>query len=284
MSATALGKLLLGVRSVSRHARFEKKFAAILRSSVLAVMAWFALAAHSAAQTSPALRPVSLTSPDTSRAIVVGFLGGRVRRDNTHHAEVQLAERLRAAFPSSVEVHTFENRRYEEAHQAILHLLDSNGDGALSSQEKRNARIILYGHSWGAWAVVALSRALEHDGIPVLLTVQVDSIPRKGQDDSVIPANVLKAVNFYQPHGLLHGQPVITAADPAHTEILGNFRFDYSNDQISCPGYPWWNTYLAKAHTEIECDPRVWSQIENVIRAELPPSGSASNVLAGGAQ
>ena len=280
MSAAALGKPLIRARLASRKARFGKKPATILRSLILAATVCVATVSPSAAQTAPALHPISFDSKQPGPAIVIGFLGGHVRRDNVHHAEVQLAERLREAYPRDVAVETFENRRYEEAHQAILRLLDSDGDGALSSREKRNARIILYGHSWGAWAVVALSRALQQDGIPVLLTVQVDSIAHKGQDDSVIPPNVLKAVNFYQPHGILHGQAAITAADPTRTQILGNFRFDYSNDEISCPGYAWWSVYLTKAHTEIECDPRVWSQIEGVIRAELPAPSHGGSLAA----
>ena len=147
------------------------------------------LSPRSFAQSEPELRAVSSTEAEPTTAIVIGFLGGRVSHDNIHHAEVQLAQRLREAYRPGVAVETFENHRYEDAHKAILQLLDTDRDGNLSPQEKREAHIILYGHSWGAWAVVALSRALEHDGIPVLLTIQVDSIARMGQTDAVIPSN-----------------------------------------------------------------------------------------------
>jgi len=255
-----------------------------LWSIPLAAAILLTLPPRSFAQSEPRLRAVSSTEAEHPTAIVIGFLGGHVSHDNIHHAEVQLAQRLREAYPPGVAVETFENRRYEDAHKAILQLLDTDRDGSLSPQEKREARIILYGHSWGAWAVVALSRALEHDGIPVLLTIQVDSIARKGQTDAVIPSNVLKAVNFYQPHGILRGQPAIVAADPARTQILGNFRFDYSKDPVTCEGYPWWDVYLAKDHTEIECDPKVWSRIEDLIRAQLPPAAAASAAITARAQ
>ena len=49
-------------------------------------------------------------------------------------------------------------------------------------------------------------RELEKDGVPVLLTVQVDSVEQRHQNDEVIPANVAKAMNFYQLNGLLHGR------------------------------------------------------------------------------
>ena len=47
----------------------------------------------------------------------------------------------------------------------------------------------------------------------MLLTIQVDSISKRGENDALIPANVAEAINFYQPNGLLHGQAQIRAAD-----------------------------------------------------------------------
>ena len=67
------------------------------------------------------------------------------------------------------------------------------------------------------------------------------------------------------------GAPQIRAADPARTEILGNFRFDYKANPISCEGYPWFDRFVVKAHTEIECDPKVWSQVESLIYSKLSP-------------
>ena len=92
-----------------------------------------------------------------------------------------------------------------------------------------------------------------------------------GQNDKVIPANVGQAVNFYQPDGIIHGRPAIRAADPDRTEIVGNFRFDYKANPIQCEGYPWFDRVLVKAHTEIECDPKVWNQVESLIYSKLPP-------------
>ncbi len=57
----------------------------------------------------------------------------------------------------------------------------------------------------------------------MLLTIQVDSIAKYHENDTVIPANVEEAVNFYQPHGWLHGQSQIRAADPERTEDPGKF-------------------------------------------------------------
>jgi pimeloyl-ACP methyl ester carboxylesterase len=221
--------------------------------------------------TAPAQPARTAVDSTPSPAIVIGFIGGFVRHDNPIHSEVQLADRLRREYPLGVYVEVFENHRGQDAYNKILQLLGADRSGKLTTQEKQNARIILYGHSWGASEAVALARKLESDGIPVLLTVQVDSVSKFGQDDGVIPANVAQAANFYQLYGHPHGRAEIRAADPSRTHIIGNFRFDYKANPVNCYGeYPWWDRYFSKSHTEIECDPQVWNHVEALIRADLP--------------
>jgi hypothetical protein len=216
--------------------------------------------------------PVSVSEGSAKPpAIVIGFLGGFIARNNPVHSEVQLAARLRQEYPSEVEVATFENHHGQNAQREILKLLDTNHDGTLTVKEKQNARIIIYGHSWGASESIYLARWLEKNGIPVLLTLQVDSIPRSGSNDTTIPANVAQAANFYQSNGFLHGHHDIRAADAARTRIIGNFRFDYETSPLKCTGYPWYDQIFMKPHIQIECDPAVWNQVEFLIRANLPP-------------
>lgn len=201
--------------------------------------------------------------------IVIGFVGGMVGHDNAAHSEVQLAARLRHDYPSGVHVSLFENRRSAQAHREILRLLDVDHDGQLSTGEKRDARIAIYGHSWGASETVNLARALGREGIPVMLTVQVDSIAKPGENDESIPANVAQAVNFYQRAGWLRGRGLIRAADASRTQILGNFQFDYRAHPVNCAGYPWYARAFMRPHIEIESDPRVWRQVESLIRSKL---------------
>jgi hypothetical protein len=214
--------------------------------------------------------PVAATST-MPPVIVIGFVGGFIKPDNLVHSEVQLAARLRKAYPRGVDVETFGSHQGKKAREKVLGLLDTNRDKALTLHEKQNVRliIIIYGHSWGGSEAIALARELQKDGIPVLLTIQVDSIGKIHQNDAIIPANVAEAANFYQPHGLLHGQPEIHAADPARTKIIGNFRFDYKARTYECKGYPWYDRVFVKSHTQIECDPDVWKQAESLIRSEL---------------
>ncbi|MGH7838414.1 MAG: hypothetical protein ACREQC_11420, partial [Candidatus Binataceae bacterium] len=183
---------------------------------------------------------------------------------------------------SGAYVQTFENHHGKDALKAVLRELDANRDGNLAPEEKQNARIIIFGHSWGASETVELARELGKDGIPVLLTIQVDSVSKIGENDSVIPANVAQAINFYQLDGMLHGQPKIRAADPARTRILGNFRSGYKSKPLTCGQYPWWDRAFMKPHIQIECDPAVWKQVESLIRSNLSleariPSPAESN-------
>ena len=201
--------------------------------------------------------------------IVLGFVGGFVRHDDRNHPEVQLAERLREAYGETVAVHVFENRRKREARRLIAGLLDTNKDGQLSFEEKNNARIVLFGHSWGAAAAIALARELQRENVPVLLTVQIDSIRKIGQNDAIIPDNVSRAVNFYQKRGIFHGQSMITAANPARTQVLGNVLLDYNGMSLQCRNVPWYDRFFFREHIKIECDKEVWSKVETLIRGEL---------------
>jgi hypothetical protein len=219
------------------------------------------------ASSKPPATPAGVTS--ASPVVVIGFVGGFVRHDDRVHTEVQLVERLREEYAPAVFLQTFENHRGKEAHEAVLRLLDTNRRRKLSAEEKQNARIIIFGHSWGASETVELARQLEKDGIPVILTIQVDSVSKRGENDALIPANVEQAINFYQLDGMLHGQPQIRAANPARTRILGNFRSDYKTKPLSCGQYPWWDRLLMKPHIQIECDPAVWNQVESLIRSNL---------------
>lgn len=204
-----------------------------------------------------------------SPVIVIGFVGGFVGHSNTVHSPVQLAARLRGDYPSGLYVEVFENHRREDAHRKILQLLSTGHSGNPSEKEKRDARIIIYGMSWGGSETVGLARELEAQNIPVLLTIQVDSVGKWGENDGLIPVNVAEAVNFYQDNGLVHGRAKIQAEDEQRTRILGNFRYDYKAKPVTCKGYPWWDRKLMKYHTQIECDPAVWNRVEAMIQEKL---------------
>lgn len=214
---------------------------------------------------------VAAVPPQSPSYILVGFVGGFVRHNNPHHGPVFLAERMRKSAPKNAYVQVFENRHRKAAYRSIVRLIDKDHNGNLSPEEKSSARIILFGQSWGASAVVLLARELDRSDIPVLLTVQVDSVAKPWQHDGVIPDNVLEAANFYQPHGILHGRSEIHAADDSKTQILGNYRFDYHQNPVQCDGMSWFDRRITPDHMQSECDPRLWNQVERLVRQQLEP-------------
>ena len=208
------------------------------------------------------------------KAIIIGFVGGFVRPDDNKHPEVQFAARLQEVYLSEVHTEVFANHDGKNALRRVLQLLNEDGNGALTSREKERASIIIYGHSWGASQVVTLARDLGRLGIPVSLTIQIDSVHKPGHDDAVIPRNVRNAVNFYQTKGFIHGRSRIRASDPKRTNIIGNFQMTYRNRPINCDNYPWIARHLNKTHHEIENDPLVWEQIALMIDSELSNGAS----------
>ena len=199
--------------------------------------------------------------------IVIGFMGGHVRANNLVHREAWLARDLDRLYPNAVRAMTFANRDEAAALHSVLDLLDTDKDGLLSNNEKAAARIVLYGHSWGASEAVNLAQALDRRGIPVLLTIQVDSVRKHGEQDGAIPANVREAINFYQTEGMLHGRRSIQAVDPTRTTILGSYESTYKIAPVSCAGFPWFARTFMMPHIEIENDVAVWKQIEALIVA-----------------
>jgi pimeloyl-ACP methyl ester carboxylesterase len=220
----------------------------------------------------PAVGAIGAQPSSKINYILVGFAGGFVRHNNPHHGPVQLAQRLRREAPAGTYVEVFENRRRKKAYRTVLRLLDSNHDGSLSDNEKTQARVILFGHSWGGSAVVLLARELDHAGIPVLLTVQVDSVAKPWQQDEVIPDNVAAAVNFYQSHGLIHGRSEIKAEDGSKTQILGNYRFDYREHPVQCEASSWFDRTFTPSHMQSQCDPQIWNRVEDLVRERIEPA------------
>src|SRR5580765_5427334 len=92
----------------------------LIRNSIAYDVA-FLVAGMGVAQSVP-----DATISTTTPSIVIGFVGGWIKADNMVHSEVQLAARLRKAYPAGVAVETFESYRGKEAHKKVLRLLDTN--------------------------------------------------------------------------------------------------------------------------------------------------------------
>jgi hypothetical protein len=217
-------------------------------------------------------------APPVPNVIIIGFVGGFVSRKDTKHPEVQFAAYLRDRYPS-IHADVFENHSGQKALDDLVRNLDTDHDGVLSSLEKQQATVIIYGHSWGATETVEFANELEHMGIPVALTIQVDTIRKPGHKIGTISPNVASAINFYQTKGPLRGQPEIIAADPTRTKILGNIHMTYENRPINCDNYSWYSRTINKPHHLIENDFRVWDELASLINTELPNTPSTTPAL-----
>ena len=199
--------------------------------------------------------------------LVIGFQGGRQSWDNEKEGTRRLALKLRGMNLPGVHVETVENARRRLALELIEKAFDRIRDGRLDENERRAAHLVVYGQSFGGAAVVKLARELEARGVPVLLTIQVDSV---GRGDALIPPNVRRAVNLYQSDGLLiRGEREIRAGDRQKTEILGNFRFSYENKKIDMSGVSWHKKIFRDAHAKMCNDPDVWAKVEELILQAL---------------
>lgn len=206
-------------------------------------------------------RPVPASS-----CLVIGFLGGRDRWDDDTKGVRRLALRLREA--PGVYAETFENRAIGLALRFLEDALDADRDGNVEPAEARRVRLVVFGQSLGGWATVLFARLLEGRGVPIRLTIQIDSV---GADDALIPANVRYAANLYQDEGaVIAGQHPIRPADPDRTRILGEWEFDYDRppgSRIGVDDLPWHKTLLRADHARMDRDPRVWRTVEGLATA-----------------
>ncbi len=208
-------------------------------------------------------------------ALVVGFMGGREPWNNNKRWVRKLALKLRAMNLPGVHFETVENTRRQLAIELVEKAFDRNEDRTLDAAECGSVRLIVYGHSFGGAAVVKLARELEEMDVPILLTVQIDSV---GRGDGVIPPNVRQAANLFQPNGLfIRGEPEIRAQDPTRTTIIGNFEYDYRDKNIDLSHVSWWKKLFRTAHTKMGHDPEVWMQVERLTLDALRGANGSLN-------
>lgn len=199
--------------------------------------------------------------------VVVGFLGAWERWDDDRRSVRKLALRLREPGIPNLYVETAGNHDRKLVRRILLESLDRDRDGRLSREEAESVVFVFYGQSFGGAAAVYLARDLERHGVPVRLTVQVDSVGRR---DHWIPANVARALNLYQRDpGPIRGEAKIRAVDPSRTQILGNLRFSYLFRKVDMSGYPAIARRMGISHWKMDNDPAVWALVEAAIRAEI---------------
>ena len=140
--------------------------------------------------------------------------------NHKHSGVVQIRDTLRGPGYSDVCADSFIPISWEAGRDWILTHFPSHA-GPLTADELRDApRVILVGHSTGGWAMLSVARDLRDKGIPVELTVQVDSV---GFTDYTVPRNVKTCAIFHAWDMLMFmTTKSIRMQDPAHTKLIAN--------------------------------------------------------------
>lgn len=196
-------------------------------------------------------------------ALVIAIPGGWERWTDEQRIAQGVARRISDHKLPSVHVEVVENHRLHLARKLILKAFDRNQNGKLDAGERSSARIVIFGQSLGGSATVRLCRWLQSREIPVLLSVQVDSV---GLNDAVIPPNVHAAANLYQRDlGPIRGEPEIRAQDPRKTTILGNWRYTYPATEPLPEQETLARRIFSNPHLRMEADRAVWDRLESLV-------------------
>jgi pimeloyl-ACP methyl ester carboxylesterase len=205
--------------------------------------------------------------------LVLGIVGGWERWDAERIVR-RAALKVREQNWQGVYAETVENHKMQLAWQLLNRALDWNKNGTLDDDEKKGARLIVYGQSLGGSAAMRFARELKELDIPVLLVVLVDSY---GGGDRVVPSNVAAAMNIYQrDHLVIRGEKKFVAEDPEKTTILGNHRVRYRGRgarEVNSNRYKeeaWHRRVFLGAHLKIEYDEVVNRLLQETILEHIP--------------
>lgn len=213
--------------------------------------------------------------------LIIGFMGGVEPWNGDQFPVRKMALELRSMNLPNLYVETVENRHRKVALELIRNAMNLEAQKK-SAQPPASVGLILYGHSLGGDAAVRLTRELKKMGVPIRLTIQIDSV---GMDDRTIPSNVARAVNFYQRNGpLIRGRSEIRAEDPQKTTIIGNFKYDYDDKEIDDSALPWPARIVGGAHAKMECDPEIWARVKELILHEIQSQPAQLSSFAGKTQ
>ena len=154
---------------------------------------------------------------------MVGYTGGTETPNYSMSGIVQIRNRLQAMNLPGVCAATFSAYDWWHAYGWVRARFGATGRERLTPEQvAAGPKVILYGHSLGGWATDWLARRLAGQGVPVELTVQMDSV---GFTDKTVPPNVKEAANYFEKDTfLLRGRDTICVGDQTKTKLLGNFQ------------------------------------------------------------
>jgi hypothetical protein len=181
------------------------------------------------------------------RIIYLGFVGALEPAHNKMSGVVQIADLLKGNEFPDVCAESYSPYVWGDGLRWLLTHFPSHS-GIVSADELQNApKVVLVGHSMGGWAMMSVARRLSSRGIPVELTIQIDSV---GFTDYKLPRNVKCAANFHARDPLM---PLTTKRlrmeDPNHTKLLANV------------------TVVGAGHESVTRDPRIRELVMQTIES-----------------
>jgi len=158
------------------------------------------------------------------KILYAGIVGGLETPNNKRSGVVQMRDRLKGPTYTDVCARTFSPYHWTAGRNWILSHFPEH-PGPMSDIELKQApKVIVVGHSLGGWAALSVARSLDSEGIPVELTIQVDSV---GITDHTVPKNVREAAVFHARDILMFlTTKKIKAADASQTRLVANIRVE----------------------------------------------------------
>jgi hypothetical protein len=228
----------------------------------LALLAWITFVpvfVFSAPHPPPSRRATSTDragQPADCKIVFAGFVGAMETSNHKHSGVVQIRDILRGPGYGDVCAASFVPISWTSGRDWILTHFASHPGPLTESEILHSPRVILVGHSTGGWATLSVARDLRDKGIPVELTVQVDSV---GVTDYTVPRNVRTCAIFHARDILMFmTTKKVRMEDPFHTKLLANIVVENAS------------------HLSITRDPRIRELVLNAItdaRAESASGG-----------
>lgn len=216
-------------------------------------------ASASGNKSSSAKTSAAIQRDKTCRIIYLGFVGALEPAHNKRSGVVQIATSLQGDEFPDVCAKSFSPYVWGEGLEWLLSHFPSHAGELRAGESSRAPKVVLVGHSMGGWAMMSVARKLSSRGIPVELTIQIDSV---GFTDTTVPQNVKCAAIF-------HARDVLT---PLTTKRL---RVEDSSRTRLLPDV----TVDGAGHESITRDPRIRALVMQTIES-LRASLGAEPVVA----
>lgn len=159
-------------------------------------------------------------SESDCKIIYAGFVGALETSDHEASGVVQIRDTLRGPAYADVCANSFLPYNPSAGLDWILKHFPSHPGPLAPEEVRKSPKIILIGHSTGGWAMLSVARDLRRKGIPVELTIQVDSV---GIADVTIPSNVKEGAIFHAHDALmLMTTKRLKLEDAAKTKIVAD--------------------------------------------------------------